>query len=81
MNGVDAVEQVLAEFPLSDPLIEIGIRGAYQADIYGDAFVTSYPYHATALEHGEKLRLQVIRQIAYLIEEDGSLVRRAAFRC
>ena len=74
MDGVDAVEQVLAELTLSDPFVEVGIRGTYQADIHGDGFVASHPYHATALEDSEQLRLQMIGQIPYFVEENRASV-------
>ena len=74
MNGIDAVEQIFAELALCHPLVQIGISSTYQADIHRNGFIASHPHHATALEYGEQLRLQVIRQIAYLVKENRSFM-------
>ena len=74
MNGIDAIEQVFTELALHDPLIQVGIGGTNQADIHGYRLVASHPYHATALEDGEQLRLQMIGQISYFVEENRASI-------
>ena len=74
MNGVDAIEQVLAEFSLSNPFVKVSIRSTNQADIHGNRLIASHPHHTTALEDGQQLGLQMIGQVAYLVEENRPFV-------
>ena len=57
-NGVDAVEQVLAEFVSRGQFVDGRICGADEPDIYGDGLVGAQAKNRAFLEYGEQLCLK-----------------------
>jgi hypothetical protein len=72
----EAVVQVLAEGPLLDHVLEVAVGGGHHADVDpGRARVADAP-HLALLQHAEELRLQLERELADLVEEEGAAVGR-----
>lgn len=70
MDGIDAVEQVFAEFASLHGGLQIAVGGTNKAYIDRYGAVTSYPDNAAALKNGKQLSLQVIGQIAYFVQKE-----------
>src|SRR5215813_11659661 len=74
-EGVEAVEEVLAELPRSERLLEmtIGRRDDTHANLAGDH--SPHRLALTRLEHAEEPALHLRGHVAHLIEEDRAPVR------
>src|SRR5438105_1036942 len=73
LDGEDChpVEQVLAEAPLGNRLAQVAMRGGDDAQVDGHRRGAAEPLHLVLLEDAEKLRLELERQLADLVEEQG----------
>ena len=75
-NGVDAVEQVLAEIVPGGKFVDGRIRGAHEPDVDGDGLVGAQTEHRALFEYGEQFRLKRQREVADLIQEERPARRR-----
>jgi hypothetical protein len=73
-EDVQAVIQVLAELALVDGLHEIPVRCRNNADIDFDGIRSAEALELAFLEHAEEFDLNVERNFADLIQENGSMV-------
>src|SRR5690606_27158759 len=53
---------------------EVAVGGRDDADVDGEGALRAEPAHLAALEDAEQLGLEVLRQLAELVEEDGAAV-------
>lgn len=74
MDGVDAIEQILAECPFRHHLLQVFVRGADEAHIDGDLLRTTHTHDATPLQRREKLCLETITEVADLVKEECAAV-------
>src|SRR5215470_7305007 len=74
-EGIEAVEEVLAEFPRSERLLEmtIGRRDDAHVNLAGDHI--PHGLALTRLEHAEEPALHLRGHVAHLIEKDRAPVR------
>ena len=73
-EGVDAVEQVLAEASVADEQIERPVGRRDQPEVDGDRSVAAEPLESALLEHAQQLGLRDDRQVADLVEEQRAVV-------
>src|SRR5262245_39670062 len=73
---VQAVIEVLAEFPLLDALLEVRVGRREHPHIYGLRTRLANRHHLALLEKPQQFRLDIEREVADLIEK-----QRAAHRC
>lgn len=76
MYRVDSVQQVFAEFVPLHHVLKIAVGGANQADVDRNRGVAAYTDNAAALDGCQQFGLQVIGQVAYFVQEEGTLVGR-----
>src|SRR5580700_6973218 len=76
LHYVQTVIQVVAKFSLLHHLRKVSIRGANQANIHIDLRVASQALEAALLQNTQKFGLQAQTQIADLIQEHRTRVRR-----
>src|SRR5262245_12486487 len=74
-DDVDAVVEVLAEPPLFDLLFELTVAGSDDPRIERYLVVGSDGANAALLECAKELRLQLQRELSYLVEEEGAAIR------
>src|SRR5262249_33508400 len=72
---VQPEEEVLAEAPRADLGSEVAVRRGDDADVDGLRAIAAEPLEAMLLEEAEELALQLRRQLADLVEEDGAARR------
>ena len=73
-NNVKPVEQILAEPAGLDLVLEVAVRGGDDPDVDLARLGTADAAHLAVLERAEKLGLQIDRQLAELVEEQGAAV-------
>ena len=71
-DDVQAVEELLAELPLGDPLLEVQVRRGDDADVHGDLVGPADPPDLPLLEGAKELDLGPGRHLADLVEEQGA---------
>lgn len=69
---VDPVEEILAEASRLDLALEIAVRGCDHAHVDRDGARPAEPFDAPLLQRAQELRLDGRRELADLIEEEGS---------
>ena len=74
MYGVDAVEQVFAEFALRDHAEQVAVGGAYQADVRFDGRVAAHADDPAALNGRQQFGLQAGGEVADLVEKERAPV-------
>src|SRR5690606_16165202 len=70
----EAVEEVLAEPPGADLLLEVAVRGGDDAHVDLDRLDAAHALDLALLEHAQQLRLEIELELAELVEEDGAAV-------
>ena len=73
-EGVEAVEEVLAEAPVLDPDLQIAMRGGHDAHVDHHALVRSDGAQLARLEHAEQLDLESRAHLGDLVEEERAAV-------
>ena len=68
-DDAQAVEQVLAELPFRDPLLEVGVGRGDDPDVDFLRAGLADRQHLALLEESQQLRLDVERQVADFVEE------------
>ena len=74
VDGVDAIEQILPETALSDHLLQITVGSRDEAHLNRDRVVATHGGDVAALQGGQQLGLQVIGQVANLVEKECAAV-------
>ncbi len=77
-NGkhAETVEQVAAKRVLGDALGQIPIRSRDQAQVDFDGAIAAQAFELLILQHAQQLGLQVERNLAHLVEKQGSAIRQ-----
>ena len=75
VDDVEAVVEVLAEAALGYLLLEVAIGGGHDADVGLDGLLAAHALELAVLEDAEDLDLHVLVDFAYLVQEEGALVR------
>src|SRR5690606_8021785 len=70
-----AIEQVLAEAPVTDHRLEVLVCRADDARVYVDRLAPADPLDLPFLQEAEQLDLQRQRDVAYLVEEQRAAAR------
>src|SRR6185369_2834120 len=76
LHDLDAVGQILAETALGDGLLEIAVRGADDAHVGAQGLPAAHALEGALLQEAEELALDVGREVAELVEEDGAALRQ-----
>ena len=71
-DDVEAVEEVLAEAPVGDERLEIGVGGGDDADVDLDRLRLAEAVDLVGLEEAEELGLQLGADLGDLVEEEGA---------
>ena len=74
-DHVEPVEEVLAEAPLGDALLEIDVRRREDAGAQRALRLGAERAEAPVLEDAQELRLQVDRHLGDLVEQQGARAR------
>src|SRR4029077_20108365 len=74
-HDLQAVEEVLAELPLGDFLLEVPVRGRNDADVDANVGEAADTLERLLLQESEELGLQARGHLANLVEEHGAAVR------
>src|SRR5882672_1761847 len=72
---VDAIVQVLPESVRRDARVEVAVGRADHAHVDRDRFPPAYPLERALLQEAQQLRLQRIRHVADLVEEERAARR------
>ena len=73
-KDVEAIEQVLAERPVADRLLEVAVGGGDDADVDLDRLRAAEALDDAFLEDAQQLDLHLARQVADLVEKERRLV-------
>ncbi len=73
-EDVETIVEVFAERPLMNPLLEIPVRGRYDAHVDTDRLRTAEPLDVPILQDAEQLHLHVRGQVADLVEKNRRVV-------
>src|SRR3954470_597608 len=75
-DDAEAIKQILAEDAATHCLLRIAVRGRDEADIYDRVVLLAADASQDAvLQHAEELRLNRMRHLGELVEEERSSVR------
>ena len=72
----DAVEEVAAETPFPGEPGEVAVRGGDEAEVDRPGPRLAQPPHLALLQDAQELRLDLRREVADLVEEEGPAGRR-----
>src|ERR1043165_9320501 len=74
-NNVDAVVQVFAELSFANELLQVLVRGRYNAHIHLDGLHPADPGELSFLYHAKQLGLRLGAETADLVEEERPTIR------
>jgi len=73
-HHVQAMEKVLAEFPLTKHGFQVAVGGGQDAHVHRDGLGPTYPLKGLLLEHAQEFHLRAGWQVADFVEEKRALV-------
>ena len=73
-EDVEAVEEILAEFPLRHRGLEVAVRRGHEADVDRDRMCAAEPLELPLLQDAQELHLRRGGQVSHLVQEERPLV-------
>ncbi len=75
LDGVEPVEQVLAETTFGDLAVEVGVGGGHDAHVHPSSVRRTQAFELAGFEHPQELRLLRRQDVGDFVEEEGAAVR------